>query len=262
MSAFINHLDYSQVARGYDRSRRIEPAIIDALVRGLDSLHARNILELGAGTGNYTAALDASGYAVTALDRSSAMVAIGAHKARAAWIVADAGRLPLRANSVDAVAGVNVLHHLPDLAAALAECRRVARAGVVLQAVVRENLATLWYRHYFPEIDEVLLPLHPTLGSLLTTLLRCGFSHVATRKVFYSGDCDLTFEAARARPQLLFDAGFRAATSGFRRLEADGIARGLAHLERDIAAGRFAEIAARYGADHAASGDCVVLTAR
>ena len=77
----LNTIDYTQVARAYDRSRRIEPAIVDALLRGL---------------------------------------------------------------------------HLLDVATTLAECRRVARAGAVLQAVVRENLATLWYRHYFPEIDRVL----------------------------------------------------------------------------------------------------------
>ena len=261
MSAF-NTIDYAQVARGYDRSRRIEPAIVDALLRGLHSLRARSILELGAGTGNYTSALVAGGFSVIALDRAPAMVAIGAPKVPAAWMLADAGSLPLHRDSVDAVAGVNVLHHLPDLATTLAECRRVARAGAVLQAVVRENLATLWYRNYFPEIDQVLLPLHPTLGGLLTTLLRCGFSHVTTTKVVYSGDCDLTFEAARTRPHLLFNADFRGATSGFRRLDADCIARGLADLKRDVKVGAFAEIAARFAAAHADAGDCVVLTAR
>ncbi len=258
----FNQIDYSTVSPACDRPRGTKSAIVDALLRGLDSLCARRVLELGAGTGNYTAALGAHACGVIALDRSPAMAAIGARRAPAEWIVADASRLPLRANSVDAIASVNMLHHLDDLARTLAECRRVARAGVVLQAVVRENLATLWYRHYFSAIDEAILPMHPTLGGLLTTLLRCGFAHVATRKVFYSGDSDLTFEAARTRPELLFDAEFRAETSGFRRLDADAIARGLVRLERDIAAGTFAEIASRYTAGYRAMGDCVVLTAR
>jgi len=258
----LETIDYGQFARSCDRSRRIEPAIADAILRSLHALGARSILELGAGTGNYTGAFVADGFSVIALDRAPAMVAIGAPKVHAAWLLADAGRLPLHRDSVDAVAGVNVLHHLPELATTLAECRRVARAGAVWQAVVRENLATLWYRHYFPEIDQVLLPLHPTLGGLLTTILRCGFSHVTTTKVVYSGDCDLTFEAARTRPQLLFNADFRGATSGFRRLDASGIARGLADLKRDVKAGAFAEIAARFDAEHAEGGDCVVLTAR
>jgi SAM-dependent methyltransferase len=255
-------INYGQVAAGYDGSRCVEPAIAVAIVNGLRSIGARSVLEIGAGTGNYTGALTAGGLSVVAVDRSPAMVEIGAHKTSARWILSDASALPLRARSVDAIAGVNVLHHLPALPVVLAEFRRVARLGAVLQAVVRENLETLWYRHYFPEIDEVLLPLHPTLGSLITAMFHAGFSRVAAAKIFYSGRRDLTFEAARSRPHLLFDSSFRASTSGFRRLETAGIARGLSELERDLDSGAFARVAATFEAAHTASADCVVITAR
>ncbi|MGA7870793.1 MAG: class I SAM-dependent methyltransferase [Candidatus Binatus sp.] len=255
-------INYGPVVSGYDNSRGVEPAIAVALVEVLRHLRVRSVLEVGAGTGNYTGALTASGFSVIALDRSPAMVEIGARKASARWILADASSLPLRPRSVDAVAGVNVLHHLPVLAAVLAEFRRVARAAAVLQAVVRENLETLWYRHYFPEIDEVLLPLHPTLGGLITAMFHAGFSRVAAAKIFYSGRGDLTFEAARTRPDLLFDPGFRASTSGFRRLASAGVASGLAELERDLDSGAFAGIAAPFDAAHADAADCVLLTAR
>jgi ubiquinone/menaquinone biosynthesis C-methylase UbiE len=255
-------INYGQIASGYDNSRCVEPAIAVALIESLRSLRARSVLEIGAGTGNYTGALTASGLSVIALDRSPAMVEIGVQKAPARWILADASALPLRTRSVDAIAGVNVLHHLRALPVALAELRRIARAGVALQAVVRENLATLWYRHYFPEIDDVLLPLHPTLGSLITAMFHAGFSRVAAAKIFYSGRGDLTFEAARTRAHLLFDPGFRASTSGFRRLESAGISRGLAELERDLDSGAFARIAAPFDAAHADAADCVLITAR
>ncbi|MGA9721959.1 MAG: class I SAM-dependent methyltransferase [Candidatus Binatus sp.] len=254
-------INYGHVASAYDNSRRVEPAIAVAIVEGLRSLRARSVLEIGAGTGNYTCTLMASGLSVIALDRSPAMAAIGARKTSAGWILGDASRLPLRKHSVDAIAGVNVMHHLDALPAALADLRRVARIGAVLQAVVRENLETLWYRHYFPEIDDVLLPLHPTLGGLITTMFHAGFSRVASVKIFYSGCGDLTFEAARTQPHLLFDPGFRASTSGFRRLGSAGIARGLAALERDLDSGAFHRIAAPLDAAHADAGDCVVITA-
>ena len=190
------------------------------------------------------------------------MIEIGADKTSAHWILSDASSIPLRTRSVDAIVGVNVLHHLSALPAALAEFRRVARAGAVLHAVVRENLETLWYRHYFPEIDDTLLPLHPTLGSLITAMFQAGFSRVAVAKIFYSGRGDLTFEAARTQPHLLFNPDFRASTSGFRRLAAAGIARGLAVLERDLDSGAFARIAATFDAAHADAADCVLITAR
>ena len=255
-------INYGQVASGYDKSRCVEPGIADALVAGLRSLRAHAVLEIGAGTGNYTDALTKRGLSVVALDRSPAMIEVGAEKTSAHWILSDASSIPLLTRSVDAVVAVNVLHHLSPLPAALAEFRRVARAGAVLQAVVRENLETLWYRHYFPEIDDALLPLHPTLGSLITAMFQAGFSRIAVTKIFYSGRGDLTFEAARTQPHLLFNPDFRASTSGFRRLAAAAIARGLAELERDLDSGAFARIAAIFDVAHADAADCVVITAR
>ena len=43
-------------------------AVAVELIQGLRLLGARSILEVGAGTGNYTGALTASGFSVTALD--------------------------------------------------------------------------------------------------------------------------------------------------------------------------------------------------
>ena len=117
-------INSGQVATGYDNSRRVEPAVAVAMVEALHSLRARSVLEIGAGTGNYTGALMASGLSVIPLDRSRTMVEIGAQKTFAPWILADAAALPLRRASVDAIAGVNVLHHLPALPVALAEFRR------------------------------------------------------------------------------------------------------------------------------------------
>ena len=90
------------------------------------------ILEIGAGTANYTGALTASGLSVIALDRSPEMVEIGARKTSVRWILSDVPALPFRTRSLDAIAGVNVLHHLRALPATLAECKRVARLGIVL----------------------------------------------------------------------------------------------------------------------------------
>ena len=54
-------INYGQVASGYDKSRCVEPGIAGALVAGLRSLRAQSVLEIGAGTGNYTGALTKGG---------------------------------------------------------------------------------------------------------------------------------------------------------------------------------------------------------
>jgi protein-L-isoaspartate O-methyltransferase len=83
----VTSINYGQVAPGYDYSRCVEPAIAVALVEGLKSLEARSVVEIGAGTGNYTGALTASGLSVIAIDRAPAMIEIGAHKTSARWIL-------------------------------------------------------------------------------------------------------------------------------------------------------------------------------
>lgn len=252
-------LDFADIALGYDRSRRAEPAIVMALSAALRHQHARRVLEIGAGTGNYLCALAERGFRTIGLERSASMLERGRAKARAHWIRADALVLPLRDRSVDSAVAVNVVHHLVDVEATFRELRRVVERGVVVQAVVRENLESLWYRHYFPEIDSVLLPLHLPLGRVIITLLRAGFERVTSTPIFYSGSHDLTFESARRQPALLFEQSFREATSGFRRLSRSGIEAGLRALKRDMKSGELARIVAPYDADHSTIGDCVIL---
>jgi ubiquinone/menaquinone biosynthesis C-methylase UbiE len=93
------------------------------------------VLDPGCGTGWQAAGLRRTLRArpgagpVLGVDLSAGML----RRARAAgaWplLQADATRLPLAAGSVDLVVTRGVLHHLPDVVAALAEWRRVLRPG-------------------------------------------------------------------------------------------------------------------------------------
>jgi ubiquinone/menaquinone biosynthesis C-methylase UbiE len=260
-SGAFESLDYTDVAPSYDLSRRAEPAIVAALAAGLSNPRTRRVLEIGAGTGNYLLELATRGFRMVGLEWSAAMIERGRQKVRRDWILADALAIPLHDGSIDSAVGVNVLHHLKDAEAALRELRRVVKDGLVIQAVVRENLETLWYRHYFPEIDTILMPLHMTLGATITSMLRAGFKRVVSKPIFYSGNSDLTFESALSRPALLFDSNFRAATSGFRRLSGQSVDAGLKALARDMESGDLIRIASHYDSAHQVVGDCMILCA-
>jgi len=93
-------------------------------------------LEIGAGTGYFTlnlaqlgvieraTATDISPGMLSSLRRSAEMLGVEVET-----VVTDAERLPFADESFDLVFGHAVLHHIPDLARAFAEFRRVLRPG-------------------------------------------------------------------------------------------------------------------------------------
>jgi ubiquinone/menaquinone biosynthesis C-methylase UbiE len=89
------------------------------------------VLDAGCGTGWLAAGLPRAvpGLSMIGVDLSHGMI----ERARAAgaWplLQADAQRLPLATASVDLIVTRGVLHHLPDVPAALTEWRRVLRPG-------------------------------------------------------------------------------------------------------------------------------------
>ena len=91
-------------------------------------LPGMRLLDVGAGTGSWAAALTRwfPGVDVLAVEPSAAMRDRCVHRP---VVAGEATALPLRAGTVDAVWLSTVIHHLPDLAAAARELRRVLRPG-------------------------------------------------------------------------------------------------------------------------------------
>ncbi|MEF8773235.1 MAG: class I SAM-dependent methyltransferase [Halobacteriales archaeon] len=124
---------FDRVARLYDFV--MWPADAGPLQAGLDlaDREVERVLDLGGGTGRAVAALQADDEVV--VDASLPMLR-RAHDAGLAAVTGDAGRLPFRHDSVDAVLIVDALHHIPAVDAAIAEVVRVLRPGGVL--IVRD----------------------------------------------------------------------------------------------------------------------------
>jgi SAM-dependent methyltransferase len=107
------------------------------------------VLDLGAGTGVAAQAASAAGAAwVVGVDLAAHMLRRG----RAAFhpVLSDAAALPFAAGSFDVVVAACCLGHLPDLAAALQESRRVA------PAIVASAFQTGWTHPAKTVVDEAL----------------------------------------------------------------------------------------------------------
>ncbi|WP_235738577.1 class I SAM-dependent methyltransferase [Nocardioides alcanivorans] len=120
----------------------------DPATAALDSIvasGAREVLELGCGTGAFAARLQAAGpIHVTALDQSARMVELTKQRGVEAR-VGDATELRAPDDSYDAVAALWMLYHVRDRATALAEVRRVLRPGGIFVVITigEDHLAEL-----------------------------------------------------------------------------------------------------------------------
>jgi SAM-dependent methyltransferase len=125
-------IDYGEIGAGQVVAK-LEKAL------GRPPGHYAHMLEIGAGTGYFSLNLLRQGIIdrVTATDISPGMLDVLQATAKDLGLAveavpADAERLPFADASFDLVLGHAVLHHLPDLDAALAEFSRVLRPGGTL----------------------------------------------------------------------------------------------------------------------------------
>ena len=127
---------YDEIGRSYRRTRRPDPRIAAAIVTALGDVDS--VVDVGAGAGAYEPP-----QTVLAVEPSRVM--IDQRPAGAAPVVqAVAEALPLPDRSVDAALAVLTVHHWSDVAAGVAEMRRVARRRLVFFTWWPERVAEFW----------------------------------------------------------------------------------------------------------------------
>ena len=160
-------MDYDQgnIPSSYDAGRGYSPAMLamwlDRISRCAPRGTLSSILDLGCGTGRYSAALaNHFGAQVIAIDRSAKMLAEARKKPAAQFRYARASgeSIPLRAGSIDMVFMSMVFHHFEDQLGAAGECRRVLRTNgtVCLRAATVDRIPTYPYVPYFAKSRAIL----------------------------------------------------------------------------------------------------------
>jgi demethylmenaquinone methyltransferase/2-methoxy-6-polyprenyl-1,4-benzoquinol methylase len=158
---------FRPIARNYERWASLLSLGQDGrwrrrLVEGLGAPPDSLILDVAAGTGSITRALEAKGYRVVALDQSSEMISqFDATTARC--LLATAERLPIRDEAVDAVTAGYLLRYVEDLPAALRELSRVTRPGGTISMLEFGRPTGLWGPLWWLYTRVAL----PTAGALI-----------------------------------------------------------------------------------------------
>ena len=157
--------DKGDIPSSYDAGRGYSPAMLALWLDRISKCAPRGklsrILDLGCGTGRYSAALANHFNAqVIAVDRSAKMLAEAGKKSapQVSHVRADGESLPLRDASIDMVFMSMVFHHFDNPLRAMCECRRVLRAcgTVCLRAATVNRIATYPYVPFFARSRAIL----------------------------------------------------------------------------------------------------------
>ena len=223
---------YDTLGVGYHSTRRPDPRIGAYITAALGD--ATTVVNVGAGAGSYEPATT-----ILAVEPSAVMIAQRPADAAPA-LQASAEAIPIDDGYADAAMAVLTVHHWTDLAAGIAELRRIARRRVVILTWDQRVFRDFWLVDYLPETlameDARAVPVDRLIDLLGTT-------HVTTVPVPH--DCIDGFAAAFwRRPEAYLDPAVRAGASMFTQSTPADVQRGVARLAEDLASGAWA---GRYG---------------
>ncbi len=190
---------------------------------------ARTVLNVGAGAGSY----EPTDREVTALEPSASMRAQRpAHLPAAIDGVAE--HLPFGDDSFDASMATFSVHQWQDLAAGLAEMRRVTTGPVLILSCDPAALDRFWLNDYAPEAIATEARRYPTMQAIADGL----GGNVEIHHVPVPLGCvDGFSEAYYGRPERLLEPGARLANSAWSFVDPSVGPRFVAHLGGDIADG-------------------------
>jgi SAM-dependent methyltransferase len=216
------NLDYDNLAAGYDIHRRGRGPAFEALLALATEQQPARVLEVGAGTGNNTAAfLEALPCALTALEPASGMLAKATAKnLPCTWLRGSATALPIQNAPFDFLFGTYMLHHIRDLDRLFMECTRVLQAGCAAFITVPTRFIEQHpMNHYFPSFSAIDLARFQNTEDVIAAMRRAGFRRVESQ--IYTGtpkpiDTDYVSRIAgkfistyELLPPAEFDAGLR-----------------------------------------------------
>ena len=224
-------MDYNQadVGRRYDLARSYRPEVLagwlDAIATHVPT--ARDILDLGCGTGRFTQALaNLYGARVTGIDPSASMLAQAADKLTSPdvrLICAAAEAIPTPDACFDLIFSSMVFHHLVDREAAALECRRVLKPGgsVVIRNATRETNRHSPYARFFPGFVAVVDAKLPAQSNIADVFTRAGFllyAHVPVWHAMAQRWEDLADKASLRADSLLAEIQDPAFEEGLREM--------------------------------------------
>ncbi len=236
-------MKYDHIGKTYNSTRVPDERITNALLTYLDlPLNAR-ILDVGAGTGNYSYELAKKGFKVTAVEPSATMRGQGKQHENLEWLHGFAEALPMEDDSVDGLICTLASHHFNDLELAFREMARVVKEQgkiVIFTADPRLCLDNCWIWDYFSEIVDQSCQNQPEMDAL-KRLFEANTSRSAIIQPFLLPHDlkDRFFFSGWRTPDAYLDEGFSSGISSLAAAPKPLLANNLKRLSEDLSSGKW-----------------------
>ena len=237
---------YDRIGINYNQNRKADGRIVKSIDTLLNLPAGSTIADIGAGTGNYTAALANLGYNLKAVEPSQKMRSQATPNAKVEWFCGTAEKNPLADCCVDGVMVILALHHFSAPVEAAAEIRRICPKGpLVIFTIDPRQSETFWFETYFPEIYRQDFISFPPLSDVVDMLARTRKGACKIEKFPLPHDLtDLNMYSGWNRPEIYLDPQARQSMSGFALASASSIEGGIASLGHHLQSGIWDQ---RYG---------------
>ncbi|MFX1369132.1 MAG: class I SAM-dependent methyltransferase [Promethearchaeota archaeon] len=173
-------IDYDTVCSIYDRVRTGEPEMIYHILEDFIPPSGSRVLDIGCGTGNNTLLFQMAVEAqIFGLDSSIGMLLEAHEKApQVTYIHGSADSIPLKSESFDMLFMTEVVHHLPNLSAAMKEMSRVLKPAGRLCIVTQSHsqIEDRMTSRFFPATIAIDKERYPAISEIKECMVRNGFS--------------------------------------------------------------------------------------
>jgi ubiquinone/menaquinone biosynthesis C-methylase UbiE len=236
---------YDEIGKVYSKYRRADLRFEDAVVRLLDLPKGSTVVDIGAGTGNYSRALSDLGFSVAAVEPSPVMYDQAMPDKNVRWIMSSAENLPIGDKAVDGIIAIFSLHHFDDQKRGIEEMARICRGPILIYTFDPRDMQKPWIADYFPSVWADSYNIFPPIEEMCDAIRGITGGEVTAHGFDLPHDfSDFCLMAGWRRPNVYLDSEVRACMSGFALADQGEVEKGISRLRDDLKTGKWEE---KYG---------------
>lgn len=234
-------MDFGERVCSYKKYRRADNRLVDKIEELLHLKVDSVIVDIGAGTGNYSQALIEKGYKVISVEPEEKMRKNGVSN-EINWVDSFVEKIELPNDIATEVMIVNAIHHFSNVEEGIKEVYRIMKKGGELLIFTFDPIVAkqLWLFDYWPRLKKYEDENYDNIEQL-KCLIRGIFGEKVEEHIFeIPYDFEDVFSAATwRRPYILLEKEAREAMSLFNYFNSDYIEEGITRLKDDLISGKW-----------------------